>query len=203
MPRAYHSPKRQQQAEQTRRRLVDSARRLFGRHGYGPTTIESIAADAGVSVQTFYVAFGSKRAVLMALLDRIEADADLDALMAALRETPDAHRQLAALIAFGRRLFERAADVLAIARSAGHAEPDLVELARAGEARRRQGQAPIVRAWKRAGALRAELSTREAADILWSLTSEDVYRLFVQECGWPASRYQQWLESTLARALFP
>lgn len=200
--RRYHSPKRAQQAERTRRRIAASARRLFARHGYGPTTIEAMAAEAGVSVQTIYATFGSKRAVLLSLLDRIEAEADVDALMRAIEEDREPAHQLRAMVAFGARLFARASDLLAIARSAGHAEPDLVDLVHAGEQRRREGQAPIVRAWKRAGALRPGLTTGQAADILWSLTGEDVYRLLVEQCRWPTNRYQRWLESALAELLF-
>lgn len=200
--RPYHSPKRTQQAERTRRRIADSARRLFAQHGYGPTTIEAMAAEAGVSVQTVYATFGSKRAVLLSLLDHMEAEADLDALMRVLREGPAPPHQLRAMVAFGARLFERASDLLAIARSAGHAEPDLVDLVHAGEQRRRLGQGPIVRGWKRAGALRPELTSGQAADILWSFTGEDVYRLLVEQCGWPVSRYQRWLESALTELLF-
>jgi AcrR family transcriptional regulator len=200
--RPYHSPKRAQQAERTRRGIADAARRLFGRHGYGPTTIEAIAAEAEVSVQTVYATFGSKRAVLLSMLDWIEAEADVGALMRAVQEDREPAHQLHAMVAFGARLFGRASDLLAIVRSAGHAEPDLIDLVRAGEQRRREGQGPIVRAWKRAGALRPDLTARQASDILWSLTGEDVYRLLVEQCGWPVNRYQQWLESALAKLLF-
>ncbi|HEY7789956.1 MAG TPA: TetR/AcrR family transcriptional regulator [Vicinamibacterales bacterium] len=200
--RPYHSPKRAQQAEHTRQRLAASARRLFARDGYGPTTIESIAADAGVSVQTFYATFGSKRAVLLSLLDRFEAEADVGTLLRAVRDSPEPRAQLHAMVAFGARLFEQAADIIAIARTAGREEPDLVELFQSGERRRRDGQAPIVRAWHRAGALRPGLATRHAADILWTMASEDVYGLLVGQCGWPVSRYQQWLEGALGDLLF-
>jgi AcrR family transcriptional regulator len=200
--RRYHSPTRTQQAERTRQRIAASARRLFARYGYGPTTIEAMAAEAGVAVQTVYAAFGSKRAVLLSLLDQIETEADVDALMRALQDDPTPTHQLRAMVAFSARLFARASDLLAIVRSAGHAEPDLVDLFHAGEQRRRQGQAPIVRAWKRTGALRAGLTTGQAADILWSLTGEDMYRLLVEQCRWPVNRYQRWLESALAQLLF-
>jgi hypothetical protein len=50
--------------------------------------------------------------------------------------------------------------------------------------------------------LRPDLTTARAADILWSLTGEDVYRLLVEQCGWPVSRYQRWLESALTELLF-
>src|ERR1051326_2705000 len=68
-PRPYHSPQRQQQAQGTRQQIVDGAGRLFTQDGYFGTTIEAIAQEARVAVPTVYAAFGSKRAILSALID--------------------------------------------------------------------------------------------------------------------------------------
>ena len=62
--RAYHSPLRVGQAEQTRRRVLESARRLFIDHGYAGTTVAAVAADAGVSPETIYLSLGGKRGLL-------------------------------------------------------------------------------------------------------------------------------------------
>ncbi|MCG6955344.1 MAG: TetR/AcrR family transcriptional regulator, partial [Gemmatimonadetes bacterium] len=75
--RPYRSPRRREQAEETRRRILDAARRGFVERGYGGTTMESLADAAGVSVQTIYASLGSKQGILMALLDDMSADADL------------------------------------------------------------------------------------------------------------------------------
>ena len=201
--RGYDSPKRRRQAEATRRRLAASARRLFAEQGYAATTIESIAADAGVAVQTFYATYGSKRRVLFALLEELEREADLASLRRDLSSSAaDPRRQLEHVVAFNVRLFGGAGDVLETIRAAGSADSDLVSLWREGEERRREGQAPLVRGWAEAGVLRPGLSEREAADILWALTGSDAYRLFVTERDWPAGRYAEWLRSTLELALF-
>ena len=52
---------RQVQAAATRERIADAARRLFAANGYGSTSIEAIAAAAGVAVRTVYSVFGTKR----------------------------------------------------------------------------------------------------------------------------------------------
>jgi AcrR family transcriptional regulator len=67
--RDYRSPMRRKQAEQTRARIIAASRWLFARHGFAETTIQAIADRAGVSQQTVYAAFGSKGAVLAALLE--------------------------------------------------------------------------------------------------------------------------------------
>lgn len=201
--RRYDSPGRRRQAEATRRRLMTSARALFARHGYTGTTIEAIAREAAVAVQTFYAAFGSKRAVLLALLEEAEREADVSELRAAMGAiSSDPRLQLRQLVDFNVQLFTRIADVLEVVRNAGRSDPDLDWFWREGEERRRTGQAPLMRQWSRAGALNAQLATREAGAVLWSLTGPDVFRLFVVERGWSSSRYADWLFSSLEQLLF-
>src|SRR5258708_7532289 len=92
MKRKYSSPRRQEQAAVTRQGILDAARTQFVSNGYAGTTIESIALAAAVSVPTFYLAFGNKRAVLLALLDQIEEETDQpDALQT---DAGNPHRQL-------------------------------------------------------------------------------------------------------------
>src|SRR5229473_2810610 len=58
---------RQRQALATRDLILDTARQLFRDRGYAGTTIEAIAAGAGVAVNTIYASFGSKRSILTAI----------------------------------------------------------------------------------------------------------------------------------------
>ena len=87
--RTYDSSRRRAAAEATRLRIAQCARRLFAKHGYGATSIEVIAREAGVSVPTFYVTYGSKRAVLFALLDAADAQADVRACKKASAQRRD------------------------------------------------------------------------------------------------------------------
>jgi len=65
--RSYDSSRRLRQAAVTRREILDGAKRLFERRGYSSTTMAAIADEAGVSLKTVYVAFGTKSGVLRAL----------------------------------------------------------------------------------------------------------------------------------------
>lgn len=56
-------------AEPTRERLVEAALELFLRQGYGATTVDDIAARAGVSARTFFRHFPDKEEVLFAADD--------------------------------------------------------------------------------------------------------------------------------------
>src|SRR5262245_11323531 len=200
--RLYRSPHRRQRAEVTRQRITASARRLFATRGYAATSMDAIAADAGVAVPTVYAAMRSKRAILLALLDAIEQEAGIARLQ---RDLEAAHarplRQLEIVINLDCRLFEENLDVLESLREARAADPDLTPIWRAGGHRRRRGQARLLRSWGRARLLAPGLRQREAADILWALTGPDVYRLFVVESHWPAARFRKWLRGVLATLL--
>src|SRR5260221_13453501 len=63
------------QAQQTRRDIVDAARRLFAQRGYSVTSVKDIAAEAGVSVETIYDSVGRKPELLVALNDAIHESA--------------------------------------------------------------------------------------------------------------------------------
>jgi hypothetical protein len=89
-----------------------------------------------------------------------------------------------------------------VVRGAGSSEADLVDLWKEGEQRRLHGQAPIVRAWAKAGVLHEGLSKQQALDVLWSLTGPDNYRLLVAERKWDPSAYEKWLTRSLELLLF-
>jgi AcrR family transcriptional regulator len=199
--RRYHSPKRERQAQQTREQIIDAARRLFARVGFAKTTVEAIAGEAGVSAQTVYASVGSKRGIVLALLDRMEVEGGNEELRRELESSEDPRRQVRAIVRFNRQLFERGQDVLKVVMAA-KADPDVEAFGREGEARRREGQSRWVRAWAGAGVLRRNLDEEEAADILWALTGPELYWLFAVECGWPGSRFEEWLVETLEAQLF-
>lgn len=60
---------RKQQADFTRKRLIEAARDLFSQHGTKAVTIDDIARAAGASRATFYAHFNGKDGVLHELLD--------------------------------------------------------------------------------------------------------------------------------------
>jgi len=200
--RSYDSSQRLASAEQRRGRILKAARRLFGRDGYGATSIEQIARQAGVAAPTVYATFHSKRALLFALLDQADRHADVAGLLRDLKNASgEPRKQLRRLISFTCSFYAQAGDIIEISRGAGSTNEDLLALWREGEERRLRGQAPLIDNWDRTAALRRGLRATEALDILWAMTGADHYRLFVVERHWSAECYEAWLGETLQRLL--
>ena len=200
--RADDASRRRASAEERRGRILETARNLFGHYGYGATSIERIAGEAGVAVPTVYAIYRSKRALLFALLDQADARADVAGLLRDLNAAAgNPRKQLRRLVSFTCRFYAQAGDIIDIARGAGSTNEDLLALWQEGEDRRLRGQKPLADAWDRSGALRKNINAKEALDILWAMTGADHYRLFVVDRKWSAARYEVWLENTLARLL--
>ena len=134
--RGYDASRRRASSDERRGRILQTARNLFGHYGYGATSIERIAGEAGVAVPTVYAMYRSKRAMLFALLDHADAQADVSGLLRDLHATAgDPRKQLRRLVflyvppSTGRR-----EDIVEIARrGAGCTNEDLLALWQEGE----------------------------------------------------------------------
>jgi TetR/AcrR family transcriptional regulator, mexJK operon transcriptional repressor len=69
---AVHPQRRKQAAK--RRAIIDAARRVFLTHGFAGSSVDAIAADAGVSKQTIYNHFGDKEALFRAVVHAVQSD---------------------------------------------------------------------------------------------------------------------------------
>ncbi len=67
--RPYTSPLRARAAERTRERILDAAYERVSREYYDDVTLEQVAADAGVTVQTVLRRFGSKEGLIQAIIE--------------------------------------------------------------------------------------------------------------------------------------
>lgn len=205
--RSYHSPQRQLQAEFTRRKLLSTARRLFAINGYAATTLPMIAREAGVSAPTITAIFGTKVALLTALV-RFVVGGDEEPISLverpwwhAMLAEPDARRLLAVFAANGQQIHERSADVAEIVQGAATAAPEIAALLRQlAEGRLRDAQT-VAAALAKQGALASEVTVEQAGDIIWALGSHDLYRMFVFDRGWAPQQYAQWLTASLIHAL--
>jgi AcrR family transcriptional regulator len=187
--------------------VIVAARELFMEQGYVATTIRSIAARAGVSPETVYASFGTKRALLSSVLDvAIVGDDELVPLMERswvreMRNEPNARQRLHILAVNGSRILRRISPVYEVLREAAAADPEVASLWAGYSAQRFVGQRELVAVVSAGGSLRKGLATGEAADVLFAVGSPETYRLLTLDRGWSASRFMRWYEETLVRLL--
>jgi AcrR family transcriptional regulator len=199
--RTYHSRVRQRQAEETRQRILAAARSQFENCGYAVTTLEAIAEIAEVSPKTIAAVFGSKRALLAEVINPEVFSPRARELIEELRATKEASRQLELVTQITRQAYEPLVNSLELLRTAGAVAPELADVMRQIETRRRQNQARLLASLREQEALRTGLSLEEATDVLWALTSYDLYRMLVVEQRWEPERYETWLAQLLTQQL--
>lgn len=202
--RTYRSPVREQQAAQTRARIVEAAGELFEAQGYGRTTVRQIAQVAGVAPDTVYAVFGTKIRVLTALLDaRLVPPGEPGVLdrpeVKAVRDEPEQRRQIELFARDITGILERVGPVYEILRTAAAVDPEAAAVYEEMNGYRLTSLRALPTMLLTNGPLRADLD--RAAEIVWTLASPDVARLLRHERGWSVDAYANWLADTLARTL--
>jgi len=206
MPASPAPDRRRERSRRTRTRLVDAATRLFVEHGYLATTIESVAEQAGVAVQTVYYVFGTKRALLDAVLDAsIAGDAEPVAVLErpwfeTLGSELDAATAVEHLVDAAVAILARVAPVYEVVRRAA-ADPDVGALLDRNRTGRRADQRRLVERLAAGGHLRSGLDVDTAADVVYALLNEEVFQMLTVDCGWPLDRFRQWATDLVGHQL--
>jgi len=195
--RPYASAKREAQARETRRAILEAALELFAATGYTATTLQAIADDAGVAVQTVYAAFGNKRELLRQLIEStITGDDDPRSITErpealAVAAEPDPRRRAELDAAFSRAITERVAPIVRIAGEAAASDPELASMMETVKAARREEMIASARIVAGPDGLRVGKS--EAAATLYVLYSPQVADMLMRDYGWSPKRYEKWL----------
>jgi AcrR family transcriptional regulator len=205
--RHYASTLRAEQARATRRAIVDAAARLYVGRGYGATTVDAIADEAGVSRKTVFTSVGGKVEALKLAIDWALVGDDEPVPMLERPEIvqqrlePDARKVLRAYAATQHRVATRVAPLIKVAEAAAGTDPALRALVEQLAAQRRFGMGVLAGQLAERGALGGHLTVDEAADVLWLFNDPLTYHRLVLERGWPPARYEQWIGDTLIAVL--
>lgn len=207
--RPYNSTRRQAQARETRRQIIEAAHRLFIESGYAGATIEAIAREGGVAPETIYAVFGNKRTILANLIG-VSVGGDDQPIPLLQRSGPQTvlreHDPVGQLHLFAQDMagiLERVAPIFEIMRAAAKTEPDITELRQNLLAERLHNLTTFVQHLAANSPLREGLDEAQAAEIVWTITSPEVFSLLTVDRGWSREQYTQWLGDTLVRLLLP
>lgn len=207
--RPYNSTRRRAQAQETRQRIIDAARQLFSEYGYAGATIDAIAQAAGVAPETIFATFGNKRTILARLIDAaIGGDDQAIPLLdrpgpQAVLQERDPVRQLQLFAADIVTILERVAPLFEIMRVASKTEPDIADLLKNLLNERLRNMRAVVHNVAAHSPLRADLDEAHAAEMVWTLTSPEVFTLLRRDRGWSKAQYSHWLGDSLVRLLLP
>lgn len=206
-PRRYDATRRQAAAAQTRQRILDAASDLFRAGGYARTTVAAIAQRAQVAPDTVYATVGPKPMLFRELIelalsgsDRPVAGRDRDYAVR-MRAEPDAAAKLAIYARAVADLQARLAPLFLVLREAAGADAALAALWREITARRARNMRHLAADLVATGAIRADLTLDEVADIIWTMNSSEYYALLVLDRGWEPTRFARWLHDAWCRLL--
>ena len=208
-PRRYQSALRREQAAATRTRIVRAAAELFAAQGYTQTSIEQIAARAGVARPTVYTGFTGKTDLLKEALDLLLAGDDAPVPVSdrpwfqELLDQGDPRRLLELEARNDRMINERIAPLHEALRNAAATDDAIARLHATIKQHRYTGARVVAEALAALGPFRDDLDLDAATDVLWLLKDPALYTALVGDRGWSADRYQAWLARTMQASLLP
>lgn len=194
--RSYRSPRRAEQAEQTRAAVLETATRMFAEKGWAATGMRDIAREAGVATETVYSHFSSKTGLFQQVIDIAVVGDDASVAMA---ERPEfaatgqgsRSRRIAQAARVTAEVHRRTGRFAKVLREAAPSDDSIAEMLRSTRERQRLDIA--------AGAelLLGRPPTSLELDGLWATLSPEMYLLLVEDSGWAVEQYQSWVAQTL------
>jgi AcrR family transcriptional regulator len=202
--RPYRSDLRSEQAAATRARILTAAASEFARRGYAGTSIPAIAAAAGVSPETVKLQ-GPKHEILLAAFEltfagregdaRIADDADVQQALAGL----DPARMPAFFAQTVAEYSARGAGLWAAFTAAARSDEAVAVVHRDLMGRRLDDHRRVVDLLAEHGMVTSGRSRDELAAALAHVASPEGYLLLVDDYGWSAERYREWLADAVTR----
>jgi len=188
---------RQVQAAETRIRIARAARRLFAAQGYGATSIDAIATEAGVATRTVYSAFGTKREILSLICDRWLQEAGAIERAEQVFAIADPVDRLRGAAGWLTNLYSAGFDVVLIFEAATDESPETKALLRSKLAGRNQVMDAMIASLE--DVLRVPL--KQAQAVYRALAAPGVYQELVDESGWTPAEFETFVADSLQRQL--
>jgi hypothetical protein len=206
-PRTYRSELRQQQAEQTRSRILTAAGELFAAEGYARTTLARIATAAGVSAETVQ-GQGPKAALLIATIEHIAFgvtgeknvfNLDVGRKLVAADNSAAAADYLAATHA---DLHDRTGHLALALIGGASSDPELDGYVNDMIASINLQAQRVFGIYRDHGWLRVDIPFDESVETAAVLCSVENYQRLVHRDGWSIPAYQAWLGRMLKETVF-
>jgi AcrR family transcriptional regulator len=207
--RPYHAPRRATSAAQTREAILAAAKSRFEARGWVATTIATIAADASVSPKTIEAAFGTKAALLAAVVDyAIRGDVDPTPMLArqtvqAERDAPDAATMLELHASRSAAIVSRAAHLAWVIETAATGDKRVADLWARMTHNLRFGVSTAAETLLQKPGVRADLTRQDAEEVLLIAMHWSTYRTLTGIGELTPEAIQRWIRRYYQRMLLP
>jgi AcrR family transcriptional regulator len=185
----------------TRERILTAARELLEQRAWAGVGLGEVARAAGVSRQAIYLHFGSRAALLLALVDYVDEVEGLAELVARVDDASSGAEQLDRLAWLNSVYEPRIRSVVIAHDAARRHDADLEQAWQDRMERRRSLYRRTVRRLEAERALAAGLTRKDAVDLIWALLGPRVHEDLVGDRGWSARRYETHMRNVLRGAL--
>jgi AcrR family transcriptional regulator len=205
--RQYDNSRRRARTNETRARIIESARTLFVDQGYALTSVEAAADAAGVAPATVYRLFGSKRELLKAIIDFSAGGDDLPIPfherpeVVALLHEPDPVRYVQRFVRIVGETSARLDPLYAVVEAAAAVDADSAGLLALMREQRLVGHGRVARGLADRKALPKGMSLRQAHDTIYAVSSPELRRVLLVQRGWTQETYERWLADVLIAAI--
>jgi len=167
----------------TRQRIIRAARQMVKRGSDLP--IDDVARRAGVSVQTIYSNFGSKRGLVLAAIDDMQREVGLYGEFDAVFASPHGEAALRRMLQATFMLWDRGWPLVSFTLRARRIDRELGAQLAEVDTMRRTHLWVIYRRLDAEGRLRTPGAAELAADVAFALSTPTVYEELVHGRGWP------------------
>ena len=189
---------RQEQADATRLRIADAAQRLFARDGYGATSMDGIAREAGVGTRTVYAAFGAKREILSVICERwLERARARERGARGARDAGPGRQRVRGSAGWLAALYSADFDVVRVLDAALDEDEETRELL----ASKLRGRNRVMDRLIASVEPQLSLSLHDAQSIFRAFAAPGVYGALVIDAGWSPERFESWLADTMVAQL--
>lgn len=175
MARHYVQQLRAENAQETRRRILDAVATRLRQSPTEPISLDQVASLARVARSTIYLVFGSRAGLFEAFAEDLGERTGLAALHAA-NEAPDPADKLRGAIAAANRMYAADRDIFRVLFSMRQLDPASIGgRAQLNEANRSEAMVWLAGLLHDAAYLRPDVTVQDAAHMLFVLTSFETF----------------------------
>jgi AcrR family transcriptional regulator len=198
--RRYVQRRRAAAAHETRERILEAACASLAAGPLGAVRIDEVARAAGVARSTIYVAFGSRAGLFDAVAEYLLLRAGWDRIRVKFL-LPDPGRALRESIEAGCDVYAAEPVLTRAILTLASIDPDAAAAVTRFERGRWPGMRALARRLERQGLLREGVTTREAAEVLYVLTSFATFDQLFADRAMPAATVARRLNAMAERTL--